>query len=950
MPGNTTIEGSYSLMKRAIKQLILPLLIMTLGVLSGCSSITKNQRSTEQLLRYNPDIKQTTLDNGFRALVLANRKPEQRVYLRLVVNAGSLNEDDDQRGVAHFVEHMAFNGTVHYPGNSVIQKLEQAGMKFGLGVNAYTDFENTVYKLNLPDNQPETLALALDIIADWAGRVTIRPDDVDGERGVILEEWRSRLGPMLRLGDAKSQLELAGSRYLQRDPIGTTAIIKGVSYQRVKDFYQRWYRPDNMSLVVAGDIDPEQVTDMLRQRFAYLKKPASPLPEVDYHIPTPSGWRVGTVTAEGVEEPALELGFSQPFDLSISVARSRSDLAQQVMTRLLNLRLQEWTEQQPAIASAALFTTSLGRETSQSLFSLPLHSPDFSHTTQALFAVLAQVNQHGFTEKEVHGELRRLQSVLERNRTKPEFSIDMAGDMVVSAATGQHLLAQRDRVELNSRLLASLTLEDINTAFKTLISPPSRTLMFTVAEGKPEPLIQTEQVEAWWDQAMTTSQPQYQPATVEGSLPEFKGTAGKLWLEKEWPESGIKEFRLSNGSRLVYHFSDSKPGRVYFRAQTDGGRLNVPVEQYQFARIASTLVDESGVGGVRYKAIQQMIGGRILGLTTLFDENYQGVSGWSDRQDFEVLLRLFRLKLSNPGVTQKTLDEYKRDMSSRLIDTTRDPWLKYSAAVESRRFPGQPGVYSLDRKTLDSLTTENLEQAYRQTIQQRTDFTYFVSGDIPPRKLLPLVRRYLADVPVKTEPVSSRVPEPANDQPRLTLSQNQEPRAEVELYLTTPSRWYFGRSVQLELAGELVQDQLRDQLREQASGVYGVSSWFWQAPYEPFATARIGFSCDPERVDELLQLTHKVLDKIAREGISEQALDNKLRQNQDQFERTLKAGAGWMDAAALSYQMTETPVYLRQQEFVYKDTTKQDIDRLVKTFIAQSDRFEAVLMASGKEN
>ncbi|WP_219013430.1 M16 family metallopeptidase, partial [Shewanella algae] len=191
-------------------------------------------------LNSDPDLVQGRLDNGFRYYLAPNDAPAKRVYLRLVVNAGSMHEDDDQRGVAHMVEHMAFNGSKHFKGNSVISALEDAGLKFGIDVNAFTDFENTVYLLNLPDNRPQTLELALRIIADWAAEVSIARDDLDAERGIVLEEWRARLGPMLRLGDKKSAIEMAGSRYATRDPIGDPETIRQVSGKRVADFYRRW--------------------------------------------------------------------------------------------------------------------------------------------------------------------------------------------------------------------------------------------------------------------------------------------------------------------------------------------------------------------------------------------------------------------------------------------------------------------------------------------------------------------------------------------------------------------------------------------------------------------------------------------------------------------------------------------------------------------------------------
>ncbi|MEF1280085.1 pitrilysin family protein [Vibrio fortis] len=259
------------------------ILILASAALLGACQVTTPTNSEDtsldlaQTLSFDSSVEVGKLENGLSYYIAENTNPESRVYVRLVVNAGSMNEDDDQRGVAHIVELMAFNGTEHYPGNDVIKVLEEAGMKFGVDINAFTDFENTVYTLNLPSNDPETLELVMDILSDWASNVTMLKGDLDAERGIVLEEWRARLGPMLRLGDKKSAIEMAGSRYVTRDPIGDPQTIQNVSKYRVADFYNRWYRPDNMSVVVVGDVQTEQVKQLITQKMGDANAPESEL-------------------------------------------------------------------------------------------------------------------------------------------------------------------------------------------------------------------------------------------------------------------------------------------------------------------------------------------------------------------------------------------------------------------------------------------------------------------------------------------------------------------------------------------------------------------------------------------------------------------------------------------------------------------------------------------------
>ena len=614
-----------------------------------------------------------------------------------------------------------------------------------------------------------------------------------------------------------------------------------------------------------------------------------------------------------------------------------------IATRLLNLRLQEWEEHHESIASAGFFDSPLGRENNQSLFSLPLNNEDFPVAAKALFAMLAAIDQQGFLPEEIAAERSRLLRVVKNNRHKEDSSPELASELVISAATGQLLFAKEDEFSLNEQLLNSLTDQEVNQAYRAILQPPSRLLLMTHAEDSPAPELTPAEVERWWQQAMTIRQPIYQQPSVEGSLPEFEGEPGKLWEERHWPEQKITEYRLSNGSKLVYRYSDDKAGRVYFRAETAGGLLSVPSENFHQARIATSLVDETGIGGLSYKVIQKIINGRLLGLTTLFDENLQGYSGWADQRDVGVLMHLFRLKLASASVSEKVLAQYRRDMKGQLADKPADPWFSYASQVEARRFPGQPGAYSLDGSTLAGLNARQLADTYQKLMQQRTDYTYYITGDIEPNMLLPLVRRYLASVPVNTQPLNLRQSLPATGQPRLTVLQNQEPRAEVEIYLTAVQPWSFTDSLRLSVAGELVQDELRAQLREEASGVYGVSSWFWQNAHEDYASARIGFSCDPARVDELIDLTYTVLDQLAAHGLSSEVLNNKMRQQQDQYQGILHTGQGWLDAVTLSYQVTDSPFFLKQEEQLYKTLDVKNVEKALTTFLNNSDRFEALL-------
>ena len=927
------------------------ILILASAALLGACQVTTptNNEDTSldlaQTLSFDSSVEVGKLENGLSYYIAENTNPESRVYVRLVVNAGSMNEDDDQRGVAHIVEHMAFNGTEHYPGNDVIKVLEEAGMKFGVDINAFTDFENTVYTLNLPSNDPETLELVMDILSDWASNVTMLKGDLDAERGIVLEEWRARLGPMLRLGDKKSAIEMAGSRYVTRDPIGDPQTIQNVSKYRVADFYNRWYRPDNMSVVVVGDVQTEQVKQLITQKMGDANVPESELEKIDYSIPLVDGWRSEVVSEEGYSSPSVEVSFFSTFEPDLSFARYEQDLAHQIATRLLNVRLQRWEQDEDNVVNAANFYSSnVGRETTQAVFSLQLVEGEYQEATEGLFQFVAQLAQYGFSEAEVNGEISRLQGVIKRGQDKKNYSIDLAGDLMVAAASGQILVSKDQAYELNKYFLDRITLQQVNEAFLDIIEPKSRLVLLTQPTDKRKPKLVSEWVESEWQMSMRTKQ---QPWVVDDSnavLPVVDPKPGTLKQEKKWAEHRITEYRLSNGSKLVYRYSNSNPGQVHFKALTEGGLRSIPQSDYQALRTAVSLVDDTGVGEVPQADIQTIFRGNPVVMSTLVGDYQQGFSGWAKTDSFEKMLKLFHLKLASSPVSEKSLKEYQVEMEQRLNGSQFDGADRFVRKVSELRFPGIPTVYSDNGEQAPSYTTEKLSDVYQTYIAGKTDYTYFVVGDISANELEQLAARYLSSIEVKEPKRTFYDVKASSPMVRYSTADSKEPRAEVEIYLTQDSQWRPDNAYYLELSGELVQEQLRLKLREQASGVYGVASWFWQDVHSPQAEGRILFTCAPGRVDELISLTHSVLSSVAKQGADEQVLENKLVQRDDQIDRYLRSDLGMLNAMEQSYLLTDSPRLIQAQRRANSEGNKAKVDAIMRQFLSEAERFEAVLL------
>ncbi|PJG84521.1 M16 family metallopeptidase [Conservatibacter flavescens] len=902
------------------------------------------ERHSEQVLPFHTQMEQGQLENGLRYFILPHQEPKNRIYLRLIVNAGSLHEEDDQKGVAHIVEHMAFNGTTRFPENQIIQALEQLGMTFARDINAFTDFENTVYTLDLSDNDEQKLALAFDVLNEWIQHVTILPNDLENERGIVLEEWRSRLSPMLRLGDQKSRIEMAGSRYILRDPIGDVDVIKHVSAQRVKDFYQKWYRPDNMSVVIVGDIDSAKVRSLLQQKLANIPRPQIPIETVDYGVPLVDEWRVASVSEPEIDYRTLEFSLNEKFIENNTLSHYRQQLILQVMGRLLNERFQEWERQHAELIDSATFhRTQLGREALQNRFTLQLANTNYEESLKKLFSFLSEIAQHGFSQEEFEAEIQRLHGFNQRKFELKERSLHIANHLLSVAVMALPVyLDKQQEYELTAKLLNNITKQEVEQQFKQLIALPSKLLLITQPHPSKDIAFSRQKVTALWQDIQQQNQPQWESKIAQATLPDMSLTQGYVVEKKDWEKEKVTEFTLSNGSRLIYMYSDKQPAQIYFKALTSGGIRTIPPQDYHQLRSAVSVLDQSGVGIYSQMQLNKMFGDSPLGISTVLDEYSQGFIGVSKAENLENLLKLFRLKLQSNQVDETVLAKYKKDTLEYLTRADRER--EFSQAIAALRQPNSETVYSHTPRHIQALNAQSILSSYQKYITHQTDFTYFIVGDIKLPELLPLVNTYLASVEhKKREQMPYFV---YGKTPRQTLKMNgyTEPRAEVEIYLTADNVWQPKDEYLLDILGTMIEEKLRLELREKESGIYAISSQFYQEPELNQIEGRIRFSTSPERVDQLIDLVYRLFDDWSKQGVEEALLHKKREEKRLRIKQNKDSLVYLFDRLAYSYQYTHSPNLLFMDEQFVASVTKSELDPLVKKLMKNEVRFKAILV------
>ncbi|MDY4280743.1 MAG: insulinase family protein [[Pasteurella] mairii] len=916
--------------------------LFCLGLVACISSPNDYHAEKAEKLPFSQKIQYGELENGLRYYILPHQYPKERIYIRLVVNAGSLHEDEDQRGVAHIIEHLAFNGSRKYPKNQIISALEQLGMKFARDINAFTDFENTVYTLNLANNDPKNLELAFDVLDQWINHLTLLPEDLDAERGVVLEEWRARLSPILRLGDKKSAIEMAGSRYVQRDPIGLVEVINNVSAKRVADFYHKWYRPDNMAIIVVGDIDTQTARSLIQKKLS-TSHPSrgTTLPHIDFSIPLTPDWRFASINEKHINTPTIELSFAEEFHNQDNLLQYRQQFSRQVVIRLLNLRLQQWEKQQSTVETASFSHHYLGKETSQFIFSIPLREEKYQSVLLALFDFLAELQQQGFSQQEFEQEIAYLAELNENQRTIKSGSLILIQEMMASVANKQVILSEEQKYRLNKKMLAEINLAEINRAFQQIIQLNAKLLLITQPYPAKKLTFDRNQVKQWWQQAMISTQQKWKSTKTTSDIPDLQLVKGHVQKEKNWQQGNIQEYRLQNGSKLVYYYSDKMPNQVYFKALTQGGLRSVPKEQFYLLKSAANLVDDSGIGTLAKPQLEQLVSYKQLMISTFLDDYYQGFTGIAKSQDMELLLKLFRLKLQHSEIDHTVFQQYQHEL--KQSNQQNDIEINFMQQLDQQRYPDLPTIYHHSKERLYSTTLTEFLQLYQDYILDKTDFTYFIVGDIQELQLLNFAERYLANVPIKTQqrqPYFFQAKIPSHP---LIIQGFDEPRAEVELFFNVESPWRAENEYLLDLLSDILQEQLRLTLRENDSGIYSVNTWFSQEMTSSQIEGKIEFSCDPQRVDELIQAAYRVVNELEKQGVDPAILKKKVAEKHIQIRQQFDSLLIILGLLEKSYRLTDSPKLVYLYQHLDKIATKDNLDSMIKKVLQKQGRFQAIL-------
>lgn len=718
--------------------------------LQAVSQTRSNPASNSGQIPLDPAVKVGKLPNGFTYYIRKNQEPRNRAQLYLATKVGSILENDDQLGLAHFVEHMSFNGTKHFPKNDLVSYLQKAGVRFGADLNAYTGFDETVYQLPIPTDDAQIFLNGLQIMRDWAQDATLDSEEVNKERGVILEEKRLGKGAQERMQNSYLPLIFNHSRYAKRLPIGNEDILKNFDQKAIQQFYRDWYRPNLQALIVVGDIDVASVEHMIRDKFSDLKNPLNPRPRTTYQIPLLNKNQFMVVTDAEYPSTGAYILIKHPETITKNTSDLRNNLIEVLYNQMLSARFSELSKQADppflyAGSSIGSFMAGL-RVASSSVISKP---GELERGFKATLTEVERVKRFGFTDTELTRAkleyLTQQESVYkEREKTESETFVNQ---YLAHFLKGQAYPSIAFNYTFTKKKLSGITLSEVNDIAKKYISSTNRDILILGPQQDKDEMPHESLVKSWINKVSQSPISAYRDLVSNKPLLEKMPQPGHITSEKSDQELGTTTLILSNGLKVTLKPTSFKNDQIGFQAFSPGGTSLYSEEDFESADNAATIVSQSGIGEFDAIALRKYLTGKRLFVQPFIGELSEGIIGNTAPGDLETALQLTHLYFTQPRKDREIFKGHITQAKGSLVNREKEPYSVFAdsvAAILSRynvRRTG-PSAQKIDQIDLDKAYT-----IYQERFADASDFTFTFVGAFDAQKIKPLLETYLGSLP-----------------------------------------------------------------------------------------------------------------------------------------------------------------------------------------------------------
>ena len=926
-----------------------------LNIVLLCAAMMASAQQTPEKLPIDAEVRYGKLDNGLTYYIRHNEQPKQRCEFHIAQCVGAILEEDNQNGLAHFLEHMAFNGTQHFPGKGIINYFESIGVNFGGNINAYTSIDETVYRLSdVPTYREGIIDSALLVMHDWSCGLLLLPEEIDAERGVILEEWRTRRTASRRIWTQMQQKMYPGTQYAKRDVIGDTAVINNFEYQALRDYYHKWYGPDNQAIIVVGDIDVDAIEAKIKALWADVPRRANfgerPIYTVN-HNDKPLVAIVTDVEAQG-SRITLEYKFDQlPETLQNTAMEYTLDLVRGLICDMLNNRFQELALDPNASFTGAGCQYAEAAKKMDAFYAVVI--PKEGRETEAyndLIFQLEKMHRYGFTEAELERVKNEKLNAMEQyyNERNTRKNITLARECIRHFEDGESMPGAEWEYEYTKATLPLISLEAVNPVAKELIhANPTVAISGPEKEGVNIPSEETILATLNGQEGLEIAAPVEE--AFDSELVKKAPRKGKIKSVKQNEELGITEWTLSNGIKVVIKPTEFKADEILMQAFSKGGYSQVKTADLPSAQIAPYIIQYSGIGRFNVTQLQKALAGKTVSVEPEISENIERMRGSSSVKDLETLLQLTYLHFTAPRRDEDAYQSLMSLLKNQLINRDKNPKTAFSDSIQMMTSNHSDRTPLYNMALLEKVNLDKALEIYKARFANPADFTFIFVGNIDPKdaKTQELICTWLGGMKTKKNCHESIIDHHVTVAPGI--QKNYFSRA---METTTASNriqytsydipFTMANDLNMEIIGRILSTRYLESIREREGGSYGVGTYGYMTSLPtPTAALLMQFDTDPNKQERLMQIIHEEVQTIIENGPLANDLQKEKESMLKDFQEDLEKNTFWRSTLYQYYMYCINEVH--DYKAAVEAISAESVQTLLKKLVEAGNVIEVVM-------
>lgn len=902
---------------------------------------------------FDPNVRTGKLKNGLTYYIRKNGKPENKVDLRLVVNAGSILEDDDQQGLAHFMEHMNFNGTKRFPKNKLVDYLQSIGVKFGQHLNAYTSFDETAYFLPIPSDNAEKLEKGFQIIEDWAFNANLTAEEIDKERGVVLEEYRLGLGANKRMMERYLPKMMYKSHYAERLPIGKKEVLEKFTYDKITKFYKDWYRPDLISVIVVGDINVDEMEKKIKTHFESYQNPKNEKPRVTFDVPNHKETFVAVESDKEASSTQVQLLYKDSGlpKKTITLNDYRKNLVEGLFTTMLNNRLNELTNSPtPPFTYGFSYHGGTYARTKEAYQSFAMVQEDKQLSAlKVLVTENERARKFGFTQSELDRAksetLAQYEQVYnDRDKTNSEDYIGQYQSHFLEGSPAPGIVWSYDTTK---KMLPEIVLKDVNEVIKDYIKEDNRVVIITGPEKDGLKKVTEQEVLANLSVNNSDLKP-YEDSEIAKSLLRNEVKPGSILKKETDAKIGSTTLFLSNGAKVTYKKTDFKNDEILMEGISFGGSNLYSNDDMKKTQFANDALSEAGFSGLKLNDINKFMAGKIASANPFIYDTTEGISGNTTPKDLEYLFQMVYAYFTDLNFDKDAFEGHKQKYDAFYKNMSSQPNFYFQQEFYGWLMKDNPRFNGLipTEKTWATTDYKLAYDKYKERFANAGDFEFYFVGNVDEKAMEDFSAKYLASLPSsdkreKATDLGFRMPK--GDLKKI-VNKGNEPKSNVTIRYYGDAAYTQKEALALEALGEVLTIKLIEQLRESESGVYGINAYgrMSKVPYGAY-NFTIGFPCGPENAEKLTASALNELQKIIDKGPEAKDLAKYKEAEVMEYKKSIKENNYWLDNFTTAYQNGTSPDNVLLAVEKINALTAKDLQDVAKKYLTK-DKVIGMLM------